>query len=190
MVASSPNETVRDGRLSYRIDRHDCFCAFGPGWDAALPPELQSTHTAAQLLGWRLWDCFADDDTSRLYRVLVQRVRSGAMTTFAYRCDLPDQQRTYRMRLTMPLALQVEFTSWLEYTSPSTPVALFDAKAPRDPARRVHLCSICQKVEMATGQWVPAELAAATGELLPENGYPQLRHGVCQQCQRLAEAQD
>ncbi|HOJ13772.1 MAG TPA: PAS domain-containing protein [Deltaproteobacteria bacterium] len=178
---------MNDNAFMYRIDSTDtivgisdnwCAFAYANAWRSSLRPE--------EIVGRKLWDFIQGLETKYLYRELYRRAREGAtLRPIPFRCDSPQERRHLELLIEALPDGQIEITSRICRTEPRSPVRLLDAAAPRS-ADLVTVCSMCKKIQVSPGEWAEIEDALARLALFEADTMPQLTHGLCRPCYRIA----
>ncbi len=168
--------------LVYRIDARNRITWVNAAWTEFARDNGGDALLPDHVLGRDLLGGFADATVRELYEKLIQHVRAGRAVRFDYRCDAPDQRRTFTMEMTRLEDDGIEFVSTLRRTEPRAPVALLRAGIPRDAARVVRMCSWCQSVATPDGRWLEVETAVAELGLLETARMPLITHGMCPSC--------
>lgn len=173
--------TLPPQELLYYIDAMDRLCAVSGDWVAFAQANDGNAVMPERVLGRSLWDFIEDPNIRELYRQMIQRVRSGFLAQFDYRCDAPEWRRQFRMTIRTAADGTVEFLSQLLWKEQRPRVDLLDVTIMRSE-QWVRVCSWCQNVALPNGKWVSVEEAVEELRLLTEEALPKLTHGMCPPC--------
>jgi hypothetical protein len=167
--------------IIYRIDAQDFISFVNESWTEFARANLGQAVLPERVIGGSLWDFIADGTSCELYRRLVARARKGETIRFDYRCDAPDERRTFTMIIGPAPEDGVEFRSEMTGAEARQPVPWLSAGV-----RRTHdfltLCSWCARVRMPDGNWVEIERAMERHPFFKGPLAPRLTHGICGDC--------
>jgi len=175
-LSTSPKQ-----ELVYRIDGKDRLCEVNAVWTRFALANDGEAVMPDRVLGRPLWDFIEDANVRELYRQMVHRVRAGYPAQFDYRCDAPERRRRFWMIIRAAADGTVEFLSQLRWEEKRPRVDMLDVNIPRS-GFWVRVCGWCQNIALPDGSWVPVEAAVEQMELLAEEEYPKLTHGICPPC--------
>lgn len=167
--------------LTYQIDAANRISHVNAAWSEFARSNHGEAVMPERVLGHDLLDSIADITVRELYSRMIELVRSGQTVRFHYRCDAPDRRRTFEMEIRPLIAGAVEFVSTFQHEEPRPSVAVLESGRPRD-GRLLLICSWCQQVALPDRSWAPVELAVEILHLLEAETFPQLTHGMCEQC--------
>ena len=174
---------------TYRIDRQDTIISVSKNWGSfADANEWTGPIRPNDVVGHSLWKFIQDLETRHVYQEIFQRVRAGVRSRpIPFRCDSPGERRHLEL-LTAPLPnKQIQITSRILRTEHRPPVTLLSKGVSRLPDF-VTLCSMCKKMKVSPAQWFEIEEGLAYLKLFNAKKMPQLSHGVCNPCYRIAMA--
>ncbi|MGH2973335.1 MAG: hypothetical protein ACRDLL_00490 [Solirubrobacterales bacterium] len=170
--------------LSYAIDEHDHLIRVDQGYYRFA--EENGWREAGSSLGRSLWDYVAGYELVKLQRLLVRRIRDEVGDVeLPFRCDGPDVRREMNIRIVArPGGRVVLFAARLraeearEFSQP-----LLDPESPRSE-ETLNMCGWCDRFEV-DGEWVEVEEAARRLELFNHSELPEIRHGICPDCNQM-----
>ena len=175
----------RDTRLFiYRLDPDDCIIHVNQHWlDFAQEngaPEL----TREAVLGQPVSRYIADWDTSHLYELIYEKVRSGGKPfTVPIRCDSPERRRYMMLQIAPAGGRELELTGRVLKIEERPPTRLPAAGAEGSKEFVVVICAWCKKIRANNSHWLEIEEALQTAKLLGPIP-PSLTHGVCPDCRQ------
>jgi hypothetical protein len=173
---------------SYAIDASDRIIYVSPEWLAFAAENNARELTKPAVLGHQLWEFIAGEDTIRLYRELLERVReTHRETRLPFRCDSPTLQRHMRMTIVPQPDEGIRFNNVIEKVCVTPRLDLLDRSGPRSP-HHVDMCSCCKRIVVEPFGWLDIADAAARMNLLDAPQVPELRQKVCPDCRRQVEA--
>lgn len=171
------NETC----IQYQISESNQLIYVNEAWQQAVAtdgyPELQRNF----ILNRNLFEFIADSSTRMIYQDLLQRVRSGHLVSFSFRCDTPGQRRWMSMTIRRLEKGAVEFSTYILRRENRLPVPLLDSAQLRT-GTFLHMCSWCKQIKIDVNQWVEVEEAVANLHLFEQPLLPELSHGICPGC--------
>lgn len=171
------------GRSSvWTIDRENVITAVGGDWDAFAAGNEAASLCGASVVGHSLFEFIDGEETRRIYRLLLRRVRAlDAPILVPFRCDSPELRRHMRLEIEPLRERAIEFRSVLVAAEPRPHLRLVERDAPRSEALLVS-CSFCLRIRLPDEEWVEAEDAVVRLGLLVRERTPRLAHGVCPAC--------
>lgn len=130
-----------------------------------------------------------NQETRHLYRIIVQKVRKRRrFVRFPFRCDSPDEKRFLRLTV-IPLTDDfLEFRSKILSTESRKPMTLLRCDIVRSD-EFILICSMCKKIAVSDNKWLEVEEAIQLLKLFDKYPLPQLTHGICLSCYRVAMAE-
>lgn len=173
--------TADPGIYRYTIDRSDALRGVDDAWLGFARDNEAAELTRAHVLGRPLWQFIAGAETSRIYALLLSRVRDrGAPVSVPFRCDSPDRFRFMRLDLSAAEDGGVALAGVLvrEQARPHYP--LLDRLCTRS-RYAFPICSFCRRI-YAFGEWLEAEQAVARLGLLESEHPPAIEEEVCASC--------
>ena len=173
------------GLYTYRIDAQDRVVHLSENWLAfARENGAEERCHPDKVLGRRIWDFVAGDETRHLYELVFERVRSGShAVTVEFRCDAPGEERFCQLAIISKGQGVMELYSKISRTRARPPVRLLDPGAPRSSAL-IRICSVCKRVSLPEDQWAEVEVAIRRLKLFEQPQLPQITHVVCPDCHR------
>ncbi len=173
----------------YRINAEDVIEFVNDAW-LRFAADNGAGHLSHRVIGTPLWDHVSGAPVVHLFKELVAKVRSRrAGATVPFRCDSPTIRRDMRMWLEPLPANRVEFRTWVEReVAYAQPQSLLDLALARDPDALLRMCAWCKKID-AEGAWRDIEDAAARLRLFARPTLPEISHGICGECHRIATAE-
>ncbi|MGV3590649.1 MAG: hypothetical protein ACO1PZ_03100 [Gammaproteobacteria bacterium] len=175
------NSSPQPHAITWQIDADNHIRNVNAAWGLFARANNGESVLAERVIGSNLLDAITDFSMRELYARMIERVRTGQVLKFHYRCDAPDRRRTFLMEV-RPLGTgAVEFVSTLEHEEPRVAIAMLELGRRRDD-RIVTICSWCQQVKMPDGGWLPVEIAVERLHLLEAETFPRISHGMCEHC--------
>jgi hypothetical protein len=169
-------------KYRYAVNANDAITSVSPLWLAFARENGASQLTCEAVMGRSLWDFIDGVETTRLYKAIVQRVRTSILRVMVpFRCDSPTLRRYMRLEITRQPEGSVQFDGVLERVEPTTRLNLLDPAFPRSRAT-LTLCSCCKRALVEPYGWLEIEDVAVRLHLLEEKNAPQLRSAVCPEC--------
>ena len=174
-------EAVHPSVVAYCVDREDRLFGFNTAWSGLANRNGDASLESPRLVGGLLWD-FLDEETTQIYRRMLQRVRNGAPAIrFAFRCDAPDMRRLIAMEISATESGVVEFVVTPLVEQERLAVPLLDPAQPRSDGF-VLICAWCKRIELPSDTWVEVEDAVPALGLFECDAFPRLSHGICPDC--------
>lgn len=166
----------------YRIDQSDRINFANQEWfDFARENNAMALRPDA-VIGSLLWNYISDEETRRLFQVLLGKVReTGAPVALPYRCDSGDCRRFMEMKIVPMPDRQVGFYSRILRDEPREKVRLMEPHAERTDGVLV-MCSWCKKIPLPDGRWVEVEEAVKALNLFDAPRLPMISHTMCPEC--------
>ncbi len=184
---SSPGEpVVRDlpanTIVEYTIDANDVVVSVGQNW-ADFARDNDAPELVAPPTDRTLWSYFDGEETTDVWRLLVERVRAGGQPAeVPLRCDAPHVRRWLKMSITPGSDGTVTFRCELVFEEARESVSLLDTNSERDvELQPVPLCTWCARVQH-DDRWVTIEQFVQSARLLERSSVPPLAHGICATC--------
>lgn len=169
----------------HEVDAGDRIVSVNPGWLEFARQASASELTDESLIGRSLYDFIAGEETKRLYRMLLARVRQARREVrVPFRCDDARVRRFMELRIAPGHRGRVEFTGRLLREEKRANVPLFDPTTTRS-RESLQVCTWCKKVRAADGQWLEVEDAIARLGLFEAKQMPSVLHHVCAECENL-----
>ena len=177
-----------DTTYDYSIDRSDVIESVSEAWlhfaQINGAPEL----TCEAVVGRSLWEFVSGSDTQSFYRALFHRVRSKEIEVdLPFRCDSPDLLRFMVLHLRPVSNGGLELSGRLLRDEKRTRHMPLSNDPAGDGGQRFVMCSLCKRVD-AFGSWITPEVAAKWFYVFETAREQEVHHGICDQCQDLAEA--
>lgn len=171
-----------ESEYRYSVDAADTIIAVDDAW-LAFARDNDAPHLGEEaVIGAPLFGFLYGDETKRLYRLLLDRVRSTRRTlTVPFRCDGPKVRRFMELRIELRDADQVEFAGRMIHEERRPAVRLLDPSVARSGETLV-ICAWCKKVRIENGNWGEVEEAVSRLGLFESMALPDLIHGVCDAC--------
>lgn len=174
--------------LRYSIDPDDRIGTVDRNWRRFAVANGAPQLTSALVLGTPVWDFIADDETARLWRLILSRVRLRQVTlAMPFRCDSPDTRRFMSMSVKPAPGNAVEIETKLVRTVQRAMCPPLNSGAARDGAV-IKVCSWCNRVELPDA-WVEVEDAVGRLALFERTRAPAVSHGVCPTCQNAIQSE-
>lgn len=167
--------------ISYVIDADDRLVSVSDEWSAFALHNHGEDLSPERITGHFLWNFISDEPTRELYQALLARVRSGTETELILRCDSPERRRLIELIVTRLPGGAVRFRSILLATKLRSSQRLLDKSTPRT-ARRVMVCSWCDKVNVDVEKWFEVEEAMEHLNLTGEAELPMIEPVTCPRC--------
>lgn len=165
----------------YRVDAGNQLTWVNDAWENFALENGGEAVLTKRIIGRNLLVAISGLEVRSIYMAILVRVRNGNTVQFDYRCDSPEKRRKFAMTV-RPLARGgVEFESALLHEEVRPAVAFLDSQATRLPSM-VQICSWCQNIAVAEGQWLPVEEAVAELHLMEAEKFPGIYHGICDEC--------
>ena len=178
MSKPQPDNTQRT--FSYRIDGNNVIVSMSPDCAVFAEENDTSKESIAALVGRGLLECFADDATRGIYTMLIDKVReTGKSITVPLRCDSPDRRRFSKLSISRE-AENILFSSHIYKEEFREPVLLLQSGLARSD-EFLTICGWCKKLSVE-GVWVEVEEALLGLDLLSDDKFPNLTHGICSDC--------
>ncbi|MEO8090873.1 MAG: hypothetical protein ABI703_11290 [Gemmatimonadales bacterium] len=167
--------------LLYHLNGRDEISFVNEEWLSFALANQGETLRPAQIVGRPLWDFIGDMETTHIYRLLHQRVRTeGAPVRLCFRCDAPALRRLLELEISLTDNQELAYHVRTIRRQERAPVPLLDPHRPRSE-QFVTICGWCKRVATPHG-WLEVEQAVAELSLFTEPHLPQLTHGICDQC--------
>jgi hypothetical protein len=139
--------------------------------------------TREAVLGRPLWEFVADEETTALYRYVLQTVRAARVRPrFPFRCDAPSLLRWMEMEVVPLRGDRVAFCCRVLRELERAPISLLDPTRDRS-AEILLVCSLCRRLKMGLG-WQEVDVALGRLRLFEAAALPRLVHSVCPDCHR------
>ncbi|MAQ86045.1 MAG: hypothetical protein CMH12_23090 [Maritimibacter sp.] len=135
----------------YRIDRSSRITWVCRNWDESTTRNGATRLTSASVIGRRLWDFVSGRDTREYLEALFHWSRGHDVPLhIAYRCDMPDEERYYRMSVcsTGPDEVGVSHRLLQRIAAPHPPQF-----SPHDGQESSARCSVCCRYKIGD-TWV------------------------------------
>ncbi len=173
----------------YRIDNSDTIVSVSDNWDSfAYENAWDSGCRPEDVVGYKLWNFIQDSETRHLYAEMFQSVRSGNRCgPIPFRCDSPQERRFLELVLNPLTDRHIEVTSRILRTEIRDPVGLLDRETARS-GKLIRLCSMCKMMETPNKEWTEIEAGLAELRLFEATVVPQVTHGLCPPCYKMAMA--
>ena len=166
----------------WTIDRDNVITSVGGDWDAFAESNDAASLCGSSVVGRSLFDFISGEETQRIYRLLLRRVRAvDAPVIVPFRCDSPEMRRHMRLEIEPLSERAIEFRGVLVAAEPRPHLRLLARNAPRSEALLVS-CSFCLRMRLPNGEWIEAEDAVVRLGLLTLERTPRLAHGICPAC--------
>jgi len=173
----------RSATYHYSIDADDRLVVVSDTWLAFARENDAPELTRDQVLGRPLWRFVSGSETTEIYQLLFDWVRScGAQVKVPFRCDSPDQIRFMCLHLNRSEGQGIDMAAVLERVVPRTGLRLLERMATRADYS-FEICSFCRRI-FAFGAWLEPEQAVERLGWLESETPPQLEDGICEPCQR------
>jgi len=166
--------------ICYLLDQNDVIVDVGPGWDE-FARENDAPHLdAGTVLGRKLIDFVAGDDSRMYVRAILNSARLFRRPMVrTYRCDSPDQRRFMEMRLSLTEDGLLKWEHRLLRTEQMQRRMRFRVAAGGRTARLTVRCSWCNRLKLSSHWYEPDQAPlppdAASGEVL-------VVYGICPTC--------
>jgi hypothetical protein len=168
-------------RVVYEVDGNDTLCAVNPAWTEFATANGATGLLPKHVLGTCLWSHVVGEETSTLYRSLLDVVRRTQRTvSFQYRCDSPDLRRFMRMTVSPVRHAGVVFESVL-IRSEQRDRAVHMRYAGIAVHPMVLRCSMCNRLQFR-GEWMDIAEAFKRGEVLNTEIPIRVAYTVCEPC--------
>ncbi len=164
----------------YRVDDNDMIVFLNDGFR-----KFAVNNDAAPLadcVGRSLWDFIEDWDTKELYRLVLNRVRSGNIAVcFPFRCDAPDRRRFMEMEIEGVGDGLIEFRCRVEREESRTPLGPSSVQS-RRADEFITMCSWCKRIRGDALNWLEVEDAVAEFATFECDSPAKITHGICSSC--------
>lgn len=167
--------------MRYVIDATDHLRELSPNWNRFAAENGAPNLSAEALVGRSLWEFVGDAETVALYRLLLERARTGAQVSFPLRCDSPTERRFLQMSLFGRPDGSVEIVSETRRCEIREALALNNYLTAESNSETLMVCSWCEKVSTAAG-WQEIEAAVTTLRLFDGPPPTGISHGICPTC--------
>jgi hypothetical protein len=174
-----PADSPNDADVVYRIDAQDRIISLNTGWTRFAQINDAPHLDCDRLIGRSIWQFIVDEDTSRIYELLLREVRENRPSlTFPFRCDSPEMRRYMEMSLVACGQSSVEFRSRIVDTEPRDQKVYFQyvTVAARGLLLR---CSFCNRIQYQ-GRW--SDVATVAGTILDRELPLQVCYAICEAC--------
>ena len=166
----------------WTIDADDVITGVGGAWDEFATANGAPALCGSRVVGTPLFEFITGEETQRIYRLLIDKVRSTTdVLRVPFRCDSPEMRRHMRLEIAPADADAIEFRSEFldDESRPRVPLL-----GPDEARSRTLLvsCSFCMRLRVPPSEWIEAEEAVVQMGLLSGVAMPQLVHGVCPEC--------
>ena len=178
MSATALSYAIDDQDRLIRVDEGYYLFARENGWDGA-----------DASLGRALWDFVSGDETQKLQRMLLRRIRNEVRAVeLPFRCDGPDVRREMDIRIAADRTGRVVLFSTRLRSEEAREVSqpMLDPNATRDCDLLV-MCAWCDRFQVGDA-WIEIEDAASQLELFRRSRLPQISHGICPDCSEMLRA--
>lgn len=163
----------------YRVDADGYLTFVNDGWNAFAVLNDTPELLGPAVLGRRVSDGIAGEETRLIYEQLRERAYAGAPIELPYRCDSPMLRRHMSLSI-VAVGGELEFRSRLVDLAMRLPVRVLDPHARRSSGM-LTVCSWCNRGRVGN-RW--AEIEEVVAELrLFDAPVPQLTHDMCHDCQ-------
>lgn len=168
--------------ISYCLDENDHLLWVNEEWTqfavANDGPELYSQN----IIGRSLWDFISDGVTRKLYRKVIDLVRSEQEPLeLIFRCDAPTERRLLEMTIAPSENAEIQFTTRFLCVKPRPEQRLLKRSAPRDRTCLLR-CSWCSQVCVGPGHWLEVEEAIHFLKLEQVTNLPYVENVTCPRC--------
>lgn len=167
--------------VHYQINHRDEIIFVDDAWDRFAATNEGTKLGSKDILGRPLWDFITDATTRQLYKQILARVRQGSVAGFTLRCDGPSRKRLLEMTIRAQGPGSVEFATHTLQVEDRPPVLLLVGGRKRSDDM-VKVCSWCNRVKVARGEWAEIEVALETLKTFESSAMPQVTHGMCDTC--------
>lgn len=169
----------------YRLDGLDRLIFANLNWfDFARENGADALLDQRLTLGKPIWSFISDPTIRQLFRKLGEKVRKTATAvTLPFRCDSPDCRRFMEMEIRPRAKDGIEFRSRVLREERREPIQLLSADRDHSEGTLI-MCSWCKKVSVPALGWVELETAIKGLNLFCASPYPQISHGICEDCAR------
>ena len=173
----------------HRIDSEDRFTCVDEDWVLFARENWIDGFAESDILDRSLWDYISGEGTRYLWKIILERVRSGDFSVnLPYRCDSPGCRRYMNMEVVPVSGRAVEMLNRILRVEPREPVPLLDVCASRSE-RLLSVCSWCKKVRVEGAgetenvvRWLEVEDAVSVLGIFDPEFLPELSHEVCEEC--------
>ncbi len=164
------------------VNRDDKIVLVNQDW-LAFARENATPHLVEEaVINRDLWHFIADKETTYLYKMVLERVRTQKPhLIIPFRCDSPDCRRFMEMTISHLPEDAVKFQSRILKQELREAVRLLDISVSRS-SHFLPICSWCKKIEVSPERWLEVEDAIKTLDLFVNENLPQLSHGICNSC--------
>ncbi|SMC21686.1 hypothetical protein SAMN02746041_01258 [Desulfacinum hydrothermale DSM 13146] len=147
-------------------------------WFSDVEPEAVNGHSIFEFIsGW---------ETRHLYEILFAHCRKGRyLGPIPFRCDSPSERRLLELHLQPLPDGHIDIMTRLVRTERRDPAPILRSDIPRSE-KFIRICSMCKKIAVSDTEWVEIEEALTRLKIFEEERCPQLTHGLCPSCYRVA----
>ena len=172
----------RPAVLTWSLDRSDRIVGVGGDWDSFAERGGAPELGGVAVVGTRLSDWIADEETALFQADLVERVRAiGRPVRVPFRCDSPDERRELEMELRPGPDGRIDLTSRLLRAERREAITALDPAVPHAAVPPLRCCSWCKAIDVAGRGWQPIEVAAVALDLFASRP-PPITHAICEGC--------
>lgn len=178
---SGVDETIR-----YSIDQNDVIISLSTNWQSYANSNAGGEACLPEnIIGNSIYKYIADFETEHFYQIMIHKIRAGGKSiTFPFRCDSPSQRRKLQMRI-IQIENSVVFECEVEEIEERVSVDLLRSDLPRTNDM-LKVCSMCKQIELTSVEWAEVETALEALGLFDQKQPPQLTHGLCPDCHKIA----
>lgn len=172
----------------YVVDQNARIVSVSDNWSVVASDNgVGSDLKKEDVIGRSLFDFIADAHCQELYKALIKKVsHTGDASSFPFRCDTPLRRRLMELYIRDRGDDQIEFdVALLLDDQRPEPCLLLEADRPVSDAE-VTICSWCKCVEVGD-DWLEVEEATAALRTSDDAPLPQLKHGICDQCDEIVK---
>lgn len=180
---------TRRPTYSYQIDADDRITSVNADWLAFAAENNARNLDEQAVLGHLLWDFVSGDETVRLYKSVLARIRQmRCSVVLPFRCDSPTLERHMRMTILPEESAGIRFDCVIEKVRATDRFSLLDPAHPR-LEEHLDMCSCCKRIDCPPQGWLEVSEVVGRLNLFDAPQVPALHQTVCQQCRQQAEAQ-
>jgi hypothetical protein len=166
--------------ILYRIDSNDEIIFVNEMWFRLVVIGDTSKLFSDKILNHSLWDFMGNNTRTYLYRVLLEKVRTGITLRFNIRCSSVGYNQILELTITPQLNGEIQFE-----IRPLRQLEMRTEKVNlRDDAMLI-ICSWCNRINIKSDDWLEAEKAIVMLKLFELEKLPNLSHGMCNDCYQI-----
>lgn len=168
--------------MHYSIDSDDRIDFFDRPFTTFATDNGVTEDEVVDYMGRPIYSFLAGAETKSIYRVVIEKARSGRTLTFPFRCDAPSLRRYLVMTVEPAAHSGVAFLTRLLKVENRLPVRLLETAALRSH-ELVRMCSWCKRI-VVDDDYTEVDDAVSRLKLFNQDPVPGITHGICNPCRR------